>query len=60
MKIQEQKSKINKEGVKFPKQTDILHKTEVNDTGNYFATLKDQIDQAELYEPSFQKAHRSI
>ena len=32
MKILEQKSKINEEGVKFAKQADILHKTEVHDT----------------------------
>ena len=33
--------KINKEGIKFAKQADILDKIEVNDTGNSFVTLKD-------------------
>ena len=32
---------INKEGIKFAKQTDILDKTEINGTGNSFVTLKD-------------------
>ena len=33
--------KINKEGIKFAKQADILDKIEVSDTGNSFVTLKD-------------------
>ena len=33
--------KINKEGIKFAKQADILDKTEINGTGNSFITLKD-------------------
>ena len=34
-------TKINKEGIKFAKQADILDKTEINGTGNSFITLKD-------------------
>ena len=32
---------INKEGIKFAKQADILDKVEMNGTGNSFVTLKD-------------------
>ena len=32
---------INKEGIKFAKQADILDKIEINGTGNSFVTLKD-------------------
>ena len=34
-------TKINKEGIKFAKQADILDKIEINGTGNSFITLKD-------------------
>ena len=34
-------SKINKEGIKFAKQANILDKIEINGTGNSFITLKD-------------------
>ena len=34
-------TKINKEGIKFAKQADILDKIEINGTGNSFVTLKD-------------------
>ena len=34
-------TKINKEGIKFTKQADILDKIEINGTGNSFVTLKD-------------------
>ena len=34
-------TKINKEGMKFAKQANILDKIEINGTGNYFITLKD-------------------
>ena len=34
-------TKINKEGIKFAKQADILDKNEINGTGNTFVTLKD-------------------
>ena len=34
-------TKINKEGIKFVKQANILDKIEVNGTGNSFITLKD-------------------
>ena len=34
-------TKINKEGIKFAKQANILDKIEINGTGNYFITLKD-------------------
>ena len=33
-------TKINKEGIKFAKQADILDKIEINGTGNSFVTLK--------------------
>ena len=33
--------KINKKGIKFAKQANILDKIEINDTGNSFITLKD-------------------
>ena len=33
--------KINKEGIKFAKQADILDKIEINGKGNSFVTLKD-------------------
>ena len=34
-------TKISKEGLKFAKQANILGKIEMNNTGNYFVTLKD-------------------
>ena len=34
-------TKINKEGIKFAKQANIVDKKEVNGTGNSFITLKD-------------------
>ena len=34
-------TKINKEGIKFAKQANMLDKIEINDTGNSFITLKD-------------------
>ena len=34
-------TKINKEGIKFAKQANILDKIEINSTGNSFITLKD-------------------
>ena len=34
-------TKINKEGIKFAKQANILDKIEINGTGNSFITLKD-------------------
>ena len=34
-------TKINKEGIKFAKQADILDKIEINSTGNSFVTLND-------------------
>ena len=37
-------SKINKEGIKFAKQANILDKIEINGTGNSFITLKDHKD----------------
>ena len=37
-------TKINKEGIKFAKQANILDKIEINGTGNYFITLKDHIE----------------
>ena len=35
------RTKINKEGIKFAKQANILDKIEINGTGNSFITLKD-------------------
>ena len=35
------KTKINKEGINFAKQANILDKIEINTTGNSFITLKD-------------------
>ena len=37
-------TKINKEGIKFAKQANILDKIEINGTGNSFITLKDHKD----------------
>ena len=34
------RTKINKEGIKFAKQANILDKIEINGTGNSFITLK--------------------
>ena len=34
-------TKINKQGIKFAKQADILDKIEINSTSNSFVTLKD-------------------
>ena len=35
--------KLEKEGINFTKQADILDKIEVNDTYSFFVTLKDHI-----------------
>ena len=35
-------TKINKEGIGFTKQADILDKIEINATGNYFITVKER------------------
>ena len=37
-------SKINKEGIKFAKQANMLDEIEINGTGNSFITLKDHIE----------------
>ena len=50
-------TKINKEGVKFAKQEDILDKIEINGTGNKYYSKR---SQRELYKSSYHKTHRSI
>ena len=37
--------KLEKEGINFTKQADILDKIEVNDTYSFFVTLKDHIEK---------------
>ena len=50
-------TKINKEGIKFAKQEDILDKIEINGKGNKYYSKR---SQRELYKSSYHKTHRSI
>ena len=43
------RTKINKEGIKFAKQANILDKIEINGTSNSFITLKDHKENFTKY-----------
>ena len=50
-------TKINKEGIKFAKQEDILDKIEINGKGNKYYSKR---SQRKLYKSSYHKTHKSI
>ena len=50
-------TKINKQGIKFAKQADILDKIEINSTSNSCYSKR---PQRELYKPSYHRTYKSI
>ena len=50
-------TKINKQGIKFAKQADILDNIEINSTSNSCYSKR---PQRELYKPSYHRTYKSI